>query len=485
MNTAYELVDPARWQPAIHPHRRRVGGGPGDKGIFVVQRFVTPQLARVKAHTYRDPSRFGLPEPVHLRGANYKRSVDDILAASAGLTDAQKVKAEFFDNKFLGIGQATMAAGRAHDLTWTTVHLHFATAVAQFDDLIAAWYHKRRFDAVRPFSAVRHVYGNRKVTAWGGVGKGTVSDMPANEWASYLPVGDHPEYPSGSTTLCAAEAQAARRFLGDDVLEWKHSVPAGSLLTEPGLVPAKDFELNYGTWTEFVRECAISRVGWRHFRNTVETSMEWGKQFGDRPTSSRSGTSRARSGADPASAAAAAPPAAFPVPPAGGRHTAPWRGRPVPGGRTPPDERQRQNRRTRDRNRRCAERRTAGPAAYAAARFAEALPGPRPQHGQRHSRTSLPAWDTPPLRPQLLETIRTAATSDAGAARLRDHFSSMLVERVGEVVEAPRLNLNAVVVQVVGVIMTRYVMKMEPIASTSVDELVETFAPTIQRYLDA
>ncbi|TQM71882.1 hypothetical protein FHX41_5662 [Actinomadura hallensis] len=284
VNTAYELVDPARWQPAIHPHRRRVGGGPGDKGIFVVQRFVTPQLARVKAHTYRDPSRFGLPEPVHLRGANYKRSVDDILAASAGLTDAQKVKAEFFDNKFLGIGQATMAAGRAHDLdldNW--VHLHFATAVAQFDDLIAAWYHKRRFDAVRPFSAVRHVYGDRKVTAWGGVGKGTVSDMPANEWASYLPVGDHPEYPSGSTTLCAAEAQAARRFLGDDVLEWKHSVPAGSLLTEPGLVPAKDFELNYGTWTEFVRECAISRVwGGVHFRNTVETSMEWGKQFGDR-----------------------------------------------------------------------------------------------------------------------------------------------------------------------------------------------------------
>ncbi|TQM71881.1 hypothetical protein FHX41_5661 [Actinomadura hallensis] len=124
-------------------------------------------------------------------------------------------------------------------------------------------------------------------------------------------------------------------------------------------------------------------------------------------------------------------------------------------------------------------------AAYAAARFAEALAGPREQLGERLFRMSLTAWENPDLRPQLLEKIRSAATSDAGAARLRDHFSSMLVERVGEVVEAPRLNLNAVVVQVVGVIMTRYVMKMEPIASTSVDELVETFAPTIQRYLDA
>lgn len=51
--------------------------------------------------------------------------------------------------------------------------------------------------------------------------------------------------------------------------------------------------------------------------------------------------------------------------------------------------------------------------------------------------------------------------------------------------KAPRLALNAVVTQIVGVIMLRYVMRMEPIASASVDQLVDTFAPTIQRWLDA
>jgi hypothetical protein len=286
VNTAYELVNPSRWQPAISPHRRRVGGGPGDKGIFMVQRFVTPQLGRVKAHTYRDPAQFQLAPPDHLDHTDrrrYKQSVDEILAASASLTDAQKVKAEFFDNKLLGITLSPRAAAMAHDLDldgW--VHLFTMTTVARFDDVIAAWYQKRKYSAVRPFSAVRHVYGTAKVTSWGGPGKGTVNDMPANEWSAFLPVGDHPDYPSGSTTLCAAEAQAARRFLGDDVLNWKSTAAAGSTLTEPGISPAKDVELRWDTWTDFLRDCGHSRVwGGVHFLTTVERSAQWGLQFGD------------------------------------------------------------------------------------------------------------------------------------------------------------------------------------------------------------
>jgi hypothetical protein len=269
------------------PHARRVGGGRGDKGIFIIQRFVTPQLGRVKPFTYRDPSQFKLASPDHTDHTNprrYKRSVDEVLAASAGLTDEQKVKTEFFDNKFMAIGQSTNATALAHDLDlddW--IHLFFTSGVAQFDDLIAAWHKKVEYDAVRPFSAVRHVYGSSRVTAWGGPGKGTVNDMPADEWTSYIPVGDHPEYPSGSTTLCAAEAQAARRFLGDDVLDWTFPYPAGASLTEPGLVPANDIELHYATWTDFIQDCAMSRLrAGVHFKTTIERSLKFGAQFGDR-----------------------------------------------------------------------------------------------------------------------------------------------------------------------------------------------------------
>ncbi|GAA2128201.1 DUF6851 domain-containing protein [Streptomyces synnematoformans] len=285
-NTAYKIVNPSRWQPARHPHRRRVGGGPGDKGIFVVQHFVTPQLRLVRPETYRHPAQFPLAPPDHLDHTNrrrYRRSVDEVLEASASLTEEQKVKSEFFDNKFLGVGQSTKAAAIGHDLDlddW--VHLIYTSSLAQLEDLIAAWHYKVKYQAPRPFTAVHHVYGRRRVSSWGGPGVGTVHDMPGNEWTSYLPVGDHPDYPSGSTTLCAAEAQAARRFLGDDRLDWTYPIPAGWTLTEPGTVPAEDMELHYATWTDFVKDCGYSRV-WAgvHFKTTVERSMEFGTQFGD------------------------------------------------------------------------------------------------------------------------------------------------------------------------------------------------------------
>jgi hypothetical protein len=111
---------------------------------------------------------------------------------------------------------------------------------------------------------------------------GTVNDIPANEWVGYLPSGDHPEYPSGSTTLCAAGSQTSRRFFGDDNVDWKFVVPAGTLRVEPGLTPAKDVELSFSTWTEFDKACAKSRVdGGVHFRKTVERSLAFGEQFGD------------------------------------------------------------------------------------------------------------------------------------------------------------------------------------------------------------
>jgi hypothetical protein len=287
VNTAYELTNPSRWQPKLGTHQRRLARpGRGDKGIFTVQQFVTPQMGLTRAHTFDDPGRFPLAPPVHVdhtRPREYRRSVDEILEASATLTDEQKAIAEFFDNKLLGVGLAGQVAAdtRGLDLDgW--VHLLAAISVAIYDTLIAAWHYKAKYDAARPFSAVSHVYGDSPVTAWGGPGMGTVDDMPANEWAGYLNVGDHPEYPSGSTTICAAQAQAARRFFDDDVLDWRQPIPAGSSVVEPEITPAKDLEFHWPTWTDYNRDCAISRLwGGVHYKKTTENSLLFGEQFGD------------------------------------------------------------------------------------------------------------------------------------------------------------------------------------------------------------
>ncbi|SHN26602.1 DUF6851 domain-containing protein [Actinacidiphila paucisporea] len=288
VNSAFKLAYPSRWQPLLWTHNRRLGGGAGDLGIFTVQQFATPQMGRVKAHTYKSPSQFRLAPPHHTdvtRAKEYKRSADEVLAASAGLTDELKVKAEFFDNKILGLGLSAAAAAMAHEDEldfdgW--VHLMFTNTVALYDALIAAWYQKTVYDAVRPWSAIRHVYGTAKVTAWGGPGKGTVNDIPANEWTSYLNLGDHPDYPSGSSTLYSAQAQAVRRFFDDDKLNLAHTLPAGMSLVEPKITPVRDVELRYTNWTEYVYDGSHSRVwGGVHFLPTVEKSVEFGAQFGD------------------------------------------------------------------------------------------------------------------------------------------------------------------------------------------------------------
>jgi hypothetical protein len=63
--------------------------------------------------------------------------------------------------------------------------------LADHDALIPVWKEKIRYDAVRPLTAIKFIYGKKNVTSWGGPGKGTVQ-IPADEWRSYLGDADHP-----------------------------------------------------------------------------------------------------------------------------------------------------------------------------------------------------------------------------------------------------------------------------------------------------
>ncbi|MGW3498371.1 DUF6851 domain-containing protein [Streptomyces sp. NPDC001020] len=274
-NTAYQVRNPSRWQPLV------VTRG---NGIFQVQQFVTPQLARVRPYSYSDPAKFRAPVPRasdHRNRVEYRRQVDDILAASARLTDEQKMKCEMFDDKFLSLGAAVGSVGAGLDLDgW--VHLHTVADTATFDASVFAWYNKVLYDSVRPHTAIRHVYGKQPVRAWGGPGRGTVS-IPADQWQSYLATPDHPEYPSGSTSLCSAEAEASRRFLGTDAVDITVTRAAGSSVVEPGVTPHQEIKLRWTSWTDWTRDCGLSRFhGGVHFMPAIEASWELGRAIGER-----------------------------------------------------------------------------------------------------------------------------------------------------------------------------------------------------------
>ncbi len=277
VNTAYKLINPSRWQPDL----QRQG-----MGLYKIQQFVTPQFGLTEPYSYDNPRKFRVPRPInsnHFRFGRYKQQADEVLEASANLTEEQKLLSELFDNKIASLGFSAVFASlsRGHSLR-EFIELDFLTNMAAHDAGIVIWQEKRRHDAVRPFSAIRYIYGDSPVTAWGGPGLGKVDDLPASEWKSYLEEADHPEYPSASACFCQAHGQSARLYLGSDELNWTVPIPAGASRIEPGITPAADTALFFPTWTEFVHECGQSRV-WAgvHFQAAVDESRRLCNVFGD------------------------------------------------------------------------------------------------------------------------------------------------------------------------------------------------------------
>ncbi|KAJ9471189.1 hypothetical protein DIPPA_70218 [Diplonema papillatum] len=273
VNNAYDLKNPSRWQPAMQLMRT---------GKYLIQQFVTPQAGITEPFSYANPNAWQTPEPTKSNARNwrdYRKQAEEVLEASAALTDEQKVTAELFDDKVQSLAFSIFARARGQS-AMRFQHADFVMNMATFDAAIFMWNEKRRWDTVRPFSAIRYLYGSRNVKAWGGVGEGNVT-MRGQDWESYMPVGDHPEYPSGSTCLCHAHAQAARLYFGGDDLNWERPFAAGSSKIEPGVTPANDVVLSFPTWTDFADQCGKSRMyAGVHFQDAIDAAADICGQFG-------------------------------------------------------------------------------------------------------------------------------------------------------------------------------------------------------------
>jgi AcrR family transcriptional regulator len=103
---------------------------------------------------------------------------------------------------------------------------------------------------------------------------------------------------------------------------------------------------------------------------------------------------------------------------------------------------------------------------------------------ERMLRVFLSVWDDPELRLPLLGLVRGVVDSE-GQRLLRDGFLPVVLEPVGVAlgVDRPGLRMPLVASQVFGLIVMRYIVLVEPIASMSADDVVAIYAPTLQRYL--
>ena len=73
----------------------------------------------------------------------------------------------------------------------------------------------------------------------------------------------------------------------------------------------------------------------------------------------------------------------------------------------------------------------------------------------------------------------------SGQRLLSEGFLPAVLHPVGVAMgnERPEVRMPLVASQVIGLILMRYVLAVEPIASMPADDVVAIFAPTIQRYL--
>jgi AcrR family transcriptional regulator len=122
-----------------------------------------------------------------------------------------------------------------------------------------------------------------------------------------------------------------------------------------------------------------------------------------------------------------------------------------------------------------------------AAEFDLRLPDPTtmPRHeiGIRAVAHFLDRWESDDA---LMALLRAGVTNEAAAQRLRGIFASQVAPAIAAITPdsseaAARSGLVAS--QMLGVALTRYVLRLPPIAAMSRDEVIHWIGPTVQRYL--
>lgn len=114
-----------------------------------------------------------------------------------------------------------------------------------------------------------------------------------------------------------------------------------------------------------------------------------------------------------------------------------------------------------------------------------ALEGPRDEVGANLLRAMLIRFEDPAVRDRVLGLLRTALGHEFAAALLRQFLVKEVLHRVATELAVPDGELRATLTasQVMGVVVLRYGIRAEPIASASIEELVARVAPVLQWHL--
>jgi hypothetical protein len=278
------VYDPNSWQPLRYLDA---------SGNLLTQGFVGAQWQHVTTFALSPGSLRSTSGPARYGSAEYRAQAQALLDLSAGLTDEQKLIAEYWadgPHSELPPGHWNLFAhfvsrrdhhgDREHGIE-RDVKLFFALTNAISDAGCCAWDNKRAFNSVRPITAIRTLFGGQLVRAWAGPYQGTRL-IDGASWFPYQPTNfptpPFPEYSSGHSNFSAAGGEILRLFTHSDRFGGSVTLPAGGSRVEPGTVPASDLTLSWSSFSEAANQAGISRrYGGIHFEQGDLDARESGR----------------------------------------------------------------------------------------------------------------------------------------------------------------------------------------------------------------
>lgn len=113
------------------------------------------------------------------------------------------------------------------------------------------------------------------------------------------------------------------------------------------------------------------------------------------------------------------------------------------------------------------------------------LAGPRDGMGERFVRYVVELWDRPEVQPLLMGIVRSASTDKVAAGMMRRLLAEGPFLALARAIDLPDARLRATLAgtQLMGLVLARYVILVEPLATMTPAELAAMLGPTMDRYL--
>src|SRR5690606_34245428 len=115
----------------------------------------------------------------------------------------------------------------------------------------------------------------------------------------------------------------------------------------------------------------------------------------------------------------------------------------------------------------------------------QALEGPREHIGVNLVTAVLTALESDKAQSRVISLLHTALGHDFAAALLRQFIMREVLHRIAAQLDADDAELRATAVasQIVGLFIVRYGVRLEPIASASIEEVAQRIGPVVQWHL--